>query len=376
LTLTQGQAATWSIGRSDSLYRVHEFAQVAGVTVKALHHYDRLGLLKPRRTGSGYRIYEERDLERLEQIVALKFLGLPLKQIKILLDRDPLQLPEALRMQRSVLEEKRRLLDRAIRAIGNAEKIIESGKPADAAVLKQIIEAIEMQTEIQDATEFMKNYYREDVWPSFKARHRDWPSREWNRLFHDIESSRTSDPSSPTAQALAARWRRLRVSDSGGDPKVHSGLLKAWHDRQYWPVEVLNRFSEFNFDEISQFIAGVFASYRKNRFGEIVWSKDLGQFTPEERERFALAVLDLHFKIEESLDTDPDSETAQALAARWMELVESRTGGRPGFMSSPGSYEAYLEWMNSWPAQIHQKLRALNIQKIGEFILRAISHPI
>ena len=70
------------------MFRVHEFAQLAGVTVKALHHYDRLGLLKPRRADSGYRIYVERDLERLEQIVALKFLGLPLKQIKILLERE------------------------------------------------------------------------------------------------------------------------------------------------------------------------------------------------------------------------------------------------------------------------------------------------
>src|SRR5580704_8034118 len=115
------------------LYRIHEFAQLAGVTVKALHHYDRMGLLKPRRTGSGYRIYVEHDLERLEQIVALKFLGLPLKQIKILLERDPLQLPEALRMQRTILEEKRRLLDRAIGAIENAETILGSGKPAEAS---------------------------------------------------------------------------------------------------------------------------------------------------------------------------------------------------------------------------------------------------
>jgi DNA-binding transcriptional MerR regulator len=196
------------------LYRVHEFAQLAGVTVKALHHYDRLGLLKPRRAGSGYRIYVEQDLARLEQVVALKFLGLPLKQIKILLDRDAVKLPEALRLQRNVLEEKRRLLDRTICAIGNAEKIIQSGKPADAAALKQIIEAIEMQTEIEDATEFMKNYYREDVWASFKARHRDWPSHEWNDLFRDITSSLAEDPGSPGAQALAARWRKLRVSDS------------------------------------------------------------------------------------------------------------------------------------------------------------------
>jgi len=81
-------------------YRVQEFAALTGVTVKALHHYDRLGLLKPQRTAAGYRLYAERDMERLEQIVALKFLGLPLKQIKVVLERAALELPEALHMQR------------------------------------------------------------------------------------------------------------------------------------------------------------------------------------------------------------------------------------------------------------------------------------
>jgi DNA-binding transcriptional MerR regulator len=70
-------------------YGIHEFADVAGVTIKALHHYDRLDLLKPGRTEAGYRMYAARDLERLEQIIALRFLGVPLKQIKVVLDRNP-----------------------------------------------------------------------------------------------------------------------------------------------------------------------------------------------------------------------------------------------------------------------------------------------
>lgn len=68
-------------------YQVHEFAALAEVTAKALRQYDRLRLLKPSRTVAGYRVYAESDVHRLEQIVALKFLGLPLKQIKRLLDR-------------------------------------------------------------------------------------------------------------------------------------------------------------------------------------------------------------------------------------------------------------------------------------------------
>jgi len=61
-----------------SQYSVAELAELAGVTVKALHHYDRLGLLCPRRSNAGYRLYSSRDLERLEQIVALKAIGLSL----------------------------------------------------------------------------------------------------------------------------------------------------------------------------------------------------------------------------------------------------------------------------------------------------------
>ena len=65
-----------------ALYQAHEFAELAGVTIRTLHHYDRLGLLKPsRRTEAGYRLYSESDLVRLEQIIVLKFLGLPLKRI-------------------------------------------------------------------------------------------------------------------------------------------------------------------------------------------------------------------------------------------------------------------------------------------------------
>jgi hypothetical protein len=51
-----------------SIYRVGQFAKLAGVTVRALHHYDRLGLLRPKRGAGGYRVYSERDLELLEQL--------------------------------------------------------------------------------------------------------------------------------------------------------------------------------------------------------------------------------------------------------------------------------------------------------------------
>ncbi len=59
--------------KSGPAYRIQEFAKLTGVTVRALRHYDRLGLLKPTaRSNAGYRLYRDRDIARLQQIIALK----------------------------------------------------------------------------------------------------------------------------------------------------------------------------------------------------------------------------------------------------------------------------------------------------------------
>lgn len=151
-------------------YRARAFAELAGVTVRALHHYDRLGLLQPRRTDAGYRLYHARDLERLEQIVALKFLGLPLRRIKVLLEQTALELPDALRIQRRVLEQKRCLLDKAIGAIREAEASIRAGRPADSAVLKRIIEVIEMESN----SDWMLQYHTEEARAKIEERRKQW----------------------------------------------------------------------------------------------------------------------------------------------------------------------------------------------------------
>src|ERR1700684_2743228 len=191
------------------MLQAQQFAELAGVTVRTLHHYDRLGLLCPRRTGSGYRVYRESDLERLEQIVALKFVGLPLKRIKTLLDRDNLELADALPRQRLVLEEKRKLIDRAIHAIQDAERTLANGQRPDAAILKKIIEVIEMQ----DNPKWSEQYYSKEALERLQAR--EWTremqaetTKKWNDLFRDVEAAidLAEDPAGEKAQALAARW--------------------------------------------------------------------------------------------------------------------------------------------------------------------------
>ena len=131
--------------RGAGWYQASEFAELTGVTVRALHHYDRLGLLRPaRRTRAGYRLYGERDVARLEQIVALKFIGFSLKEIKTILDRKGLELPAMLAMQREIISRKRRHLDSAVAAIERAERALSERGEADLETFKQIIEVMNM----------------------------------------------------------------------------------------------------------------------------------------------------------------------------------------------------------------------------------------
>src|SRR5579863_1614569 len=187
------------------MHQAQQFARLAGVTVRTLHHYDRLGILKPRRrTDAGYRLYEDRDLERLEQIVALKFLGLSLGQIGNLLENgaDNGSVAEALALQRRLLLEKRHMLDRAIQAIAEAQL-----RHGSAPALRKIIEVMEMETK----NDWMEKYHTEESRAKVEARRHLWSpelqeqvSRQWNELIAEVEAALGEDPASEKAQKLAA----------------------------------------------------------------------------------------------------------------------------------------------------------------------------
>jgi MerR family transcriptional regulator, thiopeptide resistance regulator len=241
------------------MHRASEFAELAGVTVRTLHHYDRLGLLKPRRNGSGYRLYRESDLERLEQVVALKFLGLPLKDIRELLDSAPAELPDALHMQRRALEEKRRLLDRAIAAIREAETVVATERRAGTAVLKKIIEVIEMQQN-NDWTKYANEAAREKL----AARQGEWSpelqervSKQWIELIADVQAAMDAGehPASPKARALATRWKGLVEGFTKGDPDLTEAASNAWKDRANWPKQAQEQSQTFRITpEMMKFI--------------------------------------------------------------------------------------------------------------------------
>jgi len=216
--------SSWSIG---------SFADLAGVTVKALHHYERRGLLAPMRTRAGYRRYSIHDLARLERILALRKLGLPLKQISPLLGsaRQKPRAPDvrkehcsgvagALEAHRDALVEKQRLLGEAIAAI---DAVARAGDP-HSALERFVGESSWNRWEARRA---------QTASPAPRAPDRASPSRV--ALFHEIRDALDRDQSGEAAAALAARWHALVEAEAEGNPDTIAALRKISATRGQWP---------------------------------------------------------------------------------------------------------------------------------------------
>ena len=238
------------------LLKAREFARLTGVTVRALHHYDRLGLLKPSRySHAGYRLYRESDVARLEQIVALKFIGFSLREIRNILKGNETDLPTALRRQREAIEEKRWRLQQAIRAIQRAESVIATSGETNWEVFTKIIEVINMQTNM----DWTKKYYSEAAKREIEKRAAaitadviEQAQHDWAQLIKEVEAAVAAkeDPAGSKAQSLAARWEKLVRGFTGGNAEIQKGLNRMYSDRNNWPASMPKPFG----DEVQAFI--------------------------------------------------------------------------------------------------------------------------
>jgi DNA-binding transcriptional MerR regulator len=234
----------------ESMYQPTEFARIANVTIRTLHHYDRIGLLKPSGyTSAGYRLYRKHDLVRLQQIVTLKFIGFSLTQIKQLLDSNSFDLRAALKQQREILSEKRQQLDLAVTAIEKAGALLESNNEPDWQAFKRIIEVINMQNNM----DWTKKYYSEEAKKKIAERAQTIPpeviekaQNDWATLIAEVEKAVAEgvSPTSERAAALAIRWRELIRGFTGGDSEIQAGLNKMYSDQGNWPKDFPKPYSD------------------------------------------------------------------------------------------------------------------------------------
>ncbi len=87
-----------------NMYKVNEVSKISGVSVRTLHHYDKINLLSPKRKENDYRYYTEEDMERLQTILFYKYFGFSLKEIQELLEKEDMKVVEHLKEQLILLK--------------------------------------------------------------------------------------------------------------------------------------------------------------------------------------------------------------------------------------------------------------------------------
>jgi DNA-binding transcriptional MerR regulator len=199
-------------------YRVGEFAALTGVSVRTLHHYDRICLLRPSaHTEAGYRLYSEQDLLGLQQVLTLRYLGFPLRQIGKLLGRPDFDLLASMRIQRTALRDRISELQRIDSALG---ALVESRLAGGDWAWDLVVRAsAAVQDSLEPKGDRMDKYYTpeqmqqwEELGRTFPAEEREAIEQAWTALLAEVRASRDLDPASPQAQALAERWDQLTAS--------------------------------------------------------------------------------------------------------------------------------------------------------------------
>lgn len=225
-------------------YSVKEVAKLSGVSIRTLHYYDQIGLLKPlKRSEAGYRHYSHQELLRLQQILFYKELDFPLKEIVDLLDEPEFDLIHALEGHRRALVARQRRIDRLIVTIETTIKRLKTEDVMDKP--EMLYEGLpkEMGTTYRQAA--IKAYGEEKIVHAeqelmklgkegFKQLRAKWES-----INDELFENRKESPTSPAIQSLIARhyqiirqfWGTSHSVDKQAEAYAGLGMLYTQDER-------------------------------------------------------------------------------------------------------------------------------------------------
>jgi DNA-binding transcriptional MerR regulator len=213
---------------SERLLRVGEVAKATGLTVRALHHYDEIGLLVPSgRSEAGYRLYSDGDVARLYRILALRAVGFTLEEIGEALGEEGGDPRTAVRRHLERIDEQLRL---GAQLRDRLTHILDVLDRADEPSADLFIDAIEVMTR-------MDRYYTPEQRAQLQER-ADALGEEglrraeddWARLIAEVDAERVAgtDPADPRLTPLVERWTALIEQFTGGDPGIHASLNRLY----------------------------------------------------------------------------------------------------------------------------------------------------
>ena len=330
------------------MLKVGELAALANLTVRTLHHYDNIGLLRPSaRSDAGYRLYDRDDVARLHRIQALRAFGLSLADIALTLDSpagSPLAIVDRqLEALETRMAEARRLRDQLLRV--RAELV--RGSAPDLSTWLTTLE------NTMDMINVYERYFTKEELERLPMVRSDAAQAQWQAMVEQVRGLIESQvpPNSDGAKAFALRWLQTFDRDTGGDAALQAKLnamVEREQDAVGMPAQIFG--------------------YVKAAVGELkfdTWAKYL---RPEVLDRMRRHIATrgeewtpLIAQVQDEVKADPDATgpRARELGRQWMDLFHDMVGTDPQDVDAfrkatatepllrmgPGIGDATLAWL-------------------------------
>ncbi|BBM86104.1 MerR family transcriptional regulator [Candidatus Uabimicrobium amorphum] len=165
-------------------YKVKEVAEITGVTVRTLHHYDRIGLLTPAQTSqAGYRLYSEDNLEKLQQILFFREIDFRLQEIKDILHSPNFDREQALKMHKNFLLQKKKRLEKILGTIEQTLSAIHNNTKLEK---QDLFGGLEMETirkhKALYAKEVKKRWGKTNAYKDSERKTSQYTAQDWQNI--------------------------------------------------------------------------------------------------------------------------------------------------------------------------------------------------
>ena len=298
--------------------KVGELAKRVGLTIRALHHYDSIGLLSPSaRSDAGYRLYERTDIARLHQIQALRRFGMALSDIGIFLANPGSGLPAIVAQQIEALDRQVAQADLLRGQLVLLQRQLAAGQEPALA---------EWLTTLELMTMYDKYFTKEqrERLPFFSEPNAC--TDEWKDVVARMHALMAAliPAADPAAQQLARKWMSMLTRDTAGDARlvVQLGAMNASEPAVRERNGITPELSAYVQDAFAQYRLGLFEKYldpQEFAFMKANYGKRAAEWPP-----LIAAIRD-----EMAAGTAPQAPAAWLLARQWMALFASYAGTNP-----------------------------------------------
>lgn len=296
-----------------NVLKIGELASRTGLTVRALHHYDNIGLLTPSaRADSGYRLYNRADVARLHRIQALRKFGMSLADIATFLDSEDAPFADIVAQQIDALDKQ---IEQASALRGHLARLQQQMAGEDDPALEDWLDSLE-QMKLYEQYFTPEELRRLPFWQQEARR-----NARWRAMVGEAQAmmARGVAADSEEARRLSQRWMESLEHDTGANPEF------AWRMSAMLENEELAGRRTVVPVEVKEYIGEAFNAHKMALYAKYLNEEEMRHLRANSRKQvneWLKLFMRLHQHMQQGVP--PEHPLSQALAQEWMTLFRAR----------------------------------------------------